>query len=409
MSILTDFQEELYNIYPQEEGIITLDIKLVRKLIKRLVRSQNNKDFRNFLMGNPKGIELINGISKFIDYPLIRQLLTWLGGPTINIESGFERLKSINIELDQLLFEYFSHLYDISYLNFIEIVDKQTKKEGKINIQVSQNINFQKNVLNDIANSFQKYNDLEHFGFLYGKRNADLSISEISDYILLKRGTSKMVGFNNHELSKFISKKKDTIVGWYHSHPSSTLPIYSNFDKIANINYTYILSIFKFLRSLRIRSPIQTWYLATLSAAISQFDYPQILYLLKAIKGGFSKQSCRNELADTIYQYVLECYKKSSVNPQTKDCLVQMTYDKAIEILSNIANTFHILKEKVDFILDKHKKNLKEIHFDILPFAGLLVCPQSRFVAVIDCLSDINPARPEKYSNELYYYRINSY
>lgn len=210
---MTDFQENLYNIYPQEEGIIPLDIKLVKKLIKKLIRSQNDKDFRNFLMGNPKGIELLDGINKFRDYPLIRQLLTWLGGPTNNTESGFNRLKSINIELDQLLFVYFSHLYDVSYLNFIEIVDNQTKKEDKINIQVSQNINFRKNVLNDIANSFEKYDDLEHFGFLYGKRNADLSIGEISDHILLKRGSSKMVGFNNHELSKFISKKKTLLLG----------------------------------------------------------------------------------------------------------------------------------------------------------------------------------------------------
>ena len=169
------------------------------------------------------------------------------------------------------------------------------------------------------------------------------------------------------------------------------------------------MSIFKFLRSLRTRSPIQTLYLATLSIAISQFTYPQILYLLKAIKGGFSNQSCRNELADTIYQYVLDCYKKSSVNPQTVDCLVQMTYDKVIEILSNIANTFHILKEKVEFILDRHKKILEEIHFDILPFAGLLVCPQSRFVAVIDCSHDTDPLQLENNSNEWFYYRINPF
>ncbi len=78
-------------------------------------------------------------------------------------------------------------------------------------------------------------------------------------------------------------------------------------------------------------------------------------------------------------------------------------------LTSNEVNFFHILKEKVEFILDKHKKILEEIHFDILPYAGLLVSPQSRFVAVIDCSRDVDPLHLENYSNGWYYYRINTY
>ena len=145
------------------------------------------------------------------------------------------------------------------------------------------------------------------------------------------------------------------------------------------------------------------------SALISHFDYPQIIFLLKAIKGGFSKQSCRIELADAIYQYVLDCYKKSDVNPHTIDDFVEMTNDKTVELFSNISDSFHILGEKVEFILNKHKKKIKDIHFDIFPLVGLLICPDSRYIAVFDCSHNIDPAQPEGCLDELYYYRINSY
>ena len=146
-----------------------------------------------------------------------------------------------------------------------------------------------------------------------------------------------------------------------------------------------------------------------MSALISLFNYAQILFLLKAIKGGFSKRSCRFDLIDAIYQYIRDCYKKSDIDLQAVDYFINLTYDKNAEILSNITDSFHILKEEVEFILKKHKKAIGHIHFDILPFVGLIICPQSRFVAAFSCSHEIDPARPESYSNEWYYYRINSY
>lgn len=58
-------------------------------------------------------------------------------------------------------------------------------------------------------------------------------------------------------------------------------------------------------------------------------------------------------------------------------------------------------------ILNKHKKTTDDIHFDIYPLVGLLLCPDSRYIGVFDTLYKKDLTQLEEYPDELYYYRIN--
>lgn len=398
----------LNQFHPQTGGIIKLDLSVTEDFIERFVRSKGDKDFKKFLRDNPSGSNLIDGLNKFREIPLINSLLFWLGRTSDDIESCFQRLTKIDVNLYQLLFEQFSHLYDLSYRDSILRVYANSKEIVKLDIKVKQSINFRKEVLNTITNISQKYYGLEQYGLLLGKRHEDLTIDEINGYILLKHGKSDMVGFNDYELGRIISKKKDSVIGWYHSHPNSAFPVYSNFDKLSHVHQRCTLSVYRFLKSLKIPSQYR-FYLVKLSVLISLFNRFQIIFLLKAIKAGISKKSCRNELVNAIYQYVMDSYKKFKVNPHVIGDYIEMTSDKMVEILSNISGSFQILREKVEFILKKHNKTLENISFDVLPFVGLLICPQSRYIGAIDCSHYIDSKRLKTYSKKFFYYKINVY
>ncbi len=241
---------------------------------------------------------------------------------------------------------------------------------------------------------------------MFGKRNKDFVIEKISGCTKPKLGTSSISRPPYIELARVLTGtgKWESIVGWYHTHPKNSLPAFSILDNRIHLMLSFSYSIFSFLSSLKMhQSPMEK---LKLSLSISNFEYSQILTLLKAVNGGSSKTSFINGVQSEIESFFLDCYTKSGVDPNTLYNPYQVAPEKFLEIYKNIPKHFSNLEESIQMLLDESKLREKAVSFKIFPIAGLVICTERRDIAVIDCVHNVDL---EEYSSDWFYYRVNSY
>ena len=146
-----------------------------------------------------------------------------------------------------------------------------------------------------------------------------------------------------------------------------------------------------------------------ISNILTVFEYDQVLFLLRAIKGGFSNSSCRSDLIGVIAQYIAECRKAAYNNIYYENNEFSKAVSKGYKRLFIFITKYcKFLKKAVEFILKKYKMNFdsKIIKFKLLPMVGLVICPESRYVAAIEY--SLNIKHPRNFSNGWVYRRINS-
>ena len=78
-----------------------------------------------------------------------------------------------------------------------------------------------------------------------------------------------------------------------------------------------------------------------------------------------------------------------------------------VQYNSLVNENFPMLKRRIERMLRRRKIGLApEIkNLELLPTCGLVICPESRYIAAIDCSKDTKLSRD--LSNGWYYYRIN--
>ena len=166
----------------------------------------------------------------------------------------------------------------------------------------------------------------------------------------------------------------------------------------------YTLSIFKYLLSLKqqisgtikgritdaIVGEIPDKRLFLLSNFLTCFKYDNIIYLLEVITDVFSKKNLRVDIIEVILQYTDECRRKANIN-EAKEELIEITTDN-----------FNILKDRLNFF----KINPTKINFKIVPLAGLVICPERRYIAIIGCKSKSDSEITNRFSLKWFHFRV---
>ncbi len=172
-----------------------------------------------------------------------------------------------------------------------------------------------------------------------------------------------------------------------HSHPKFNAPFYSEFDKLVHKAFINTYSIFSYLNSLK---TFFTSHFFQLSFAIGYFDYEHFLCILEALRASRSNDACVLGILSAIQTYLIACYGNSGVNPYKSPKRMNIThmFKDLLYMIEEFSKSFHLLKEKIALKLQKYRKKVKPIKFTLFPMIGMLICPDMRYVAVLE--SDYN-------------------
>lgn len=230
-------------------------------------------------------------------------------------------------------------------------------------------------ILTEISEHARQSGEREISGYLIGKRNSDKSISEISHYEPLLLGGEGITSVDTQSLITIINALDNTeekIVGFAHSHPYKGAPSYSREDKETHVKISFSISIFEYL------SPLYTFipkdFLIKLSIFLSQFNFYQIKYLLEIINSTIHNLPIFEEIKNTLLQY----------NP----------------------DSWSILESEIKSIVNKYQIKTVPIPLNLIPQAGMVICPWRRQIGILDCIYENNPQDPNLPVKEWFYYRI---
>ena len=398
-------------ISPHKGGIIKLESyfvsRTINKFVQLTVKGKNKSKLKDFFKKNPSNEELIFCLEEFSGVILFKSILFWFSKIHCDFTETTQILKKSNMNLNQLLNNWISFLYDASFCEYFWGHDGRERVEVVVGVQ---EVLIKKFVLNAISIYPWKSIGLEYTGLLLGRRNRDLSIKEITDFIPIKSGVRDEVPTSFQEIAKCLFKernKEETVVGWYHSHPFD-YPVYYYMDKVAHNIYCFMFSIYRTLKLAGVKG--SDYGLLYISNILTVFEYDQVLFLLRAIKGGFSNSSCRSDLIGVIAQYIAECRKAAYNNIYYENNEFSKAVSKGYKrLFIFITKYFKFLKKAVEFILHKYKKCLdgEILSFEVLPTVGFVICPESRYVAAIEY--SLNIQHPRNFSNGWVYCRINPF
>ena len=396
-------------IHHQKEGVIKLKQSFSTDTIKKFLRLTVNgehkkKELDSFFKSNPSNDELINGINKFRGTFLFKSVLFWFSQINSDFNEITRILKRSNINLSNLLNNWLSNLYDASYREYFGGYGEIERMEVVVG---GREIKIRNIILSAISNYPKKSIGLEYTGLLIGRRNNDLSIKEITDFIPIKSGVDDSVPTTYQEIANCFLKRRnngDSVVGWYHSHPFG-YPVYYYMDKVTHFSYCFMVSVYRTLKLAGFKG--SDYGLLYISYILAVFEYDQILFLLRAIKGGSSNSSCRSDLIGVIAQYIAECQKAAYHNIYYEDNEFSEAINEGYQrLFIFITKYFKFLKKAVEFILHKYNKCLdgEILNFEVLPTVGFVICPESRYVAAIEY--SLNIKHPRNFSNGWVYRRI---
>ncbi len=395
--VLTN-QSTTNNYYYPSNGEIILDNNIISSSINKLIKSYLNLDenydqhneliLKKFIMSNPSGINLIRKMRPMLKHRLIEGVWYWLsmfGNPLKRMKevSEYYQIPLDKLSLQKIIECYYSNLTDISSFNksivgFDKLVPvglqiKVTNKKH-FDIKTKGYLVFSKKILTEISEHARKSGDRECSGYLIGKRNSDMSIKEINSYKPLSIGAEMVTAQNYKNLINNILELEnigEKIIGFVHSHPYKSFPIYSSGDKLSHLKLTATLSIFEYLS---LNTNLNWNDMLHLAAFLRKFEIYQIKFLLKAISISISYPTVLKEVMSVLVKQNLEKWS--------------------------------LLKKQIDTIYNKYQLKPDPIDFQLIPQVGVVICPWMRQIGLIDCIYENNPQDPDMPIIEWYYYQI---
>ncbi|NVM03309.1 MAG: Mov34/MPN/PAD-1 family protein [Candidatus Helarchaeota archaeon] len=384
--------------YYPANGEITLDINMISSSINKLIKSYINLDenitqhkelvLRKFIISNPKGRILIRRMRPMLKHRLIEGVWNWLsifGNPLKQLKklSDNYQIPLDKLSLQKIIECYYSTLTDFSSSNqsmvgFEKITQvgfhsKMTNKKH-FDIKTKGYLVFSNKILTEISEHARQSGDRECSGYLIGKRNSDNSIKEITRYKPLSVGGEMITAQNYKNLIKImieLEEVEDKIIGFVHSHPYKSVPIYSPGDELSHLRLTATLSIFEYLS---LNTNFNWNEMLHLAAFLRKFDIYQIEFLLKAINISIPYTTVFKEVMSVIVQQ----------NP----------------------DTWSSIKNQIDIIYNKYQLKPDPIDFQLIPQAGVVICPWIRQIGIIDCIYEHNPQDPNLPVIDWFYYRV---
>ncbi|MFX1449683.1 MAG: Mov34/MPN/PAD-1 family protein [Promethearchaeota archaeon] len=364
-----------------KNGKIILDINDVSESVNKLIQyykevnddciDQDELELKEFILSDIRGSKLIKRMRFMRKHQLIEGVWFWLNilGDPLKVMKKLNKKHKIpfkEMTIQKIIELYHSYLYDFStfieksyiisgFRNFTYLIHDVRNK-----IIARNNIIFNIKVLTDISEHARQSGDRECNGYLIGTRDSNNLIQEITQYEPLMLGDKRVSSFDTQSLVKVMMELEDTkktIVGFVHSHPYKSVPAYSESDKDAHLVLNAVLSIFEYFSKLKIS--LGRDQLLKLSVYMTQFNYFQLKYLLEVISAIVPISSGFKEVLS--------------------------------EISRQNADTWSILEENIKIILNKYQIKIEPILFYMLHQAGVVICPWTRYIGIIDAWYDPNP------------------
>ncbi len=298
---------------------------------------------------------------------------------------------------------------DASYLDMVEAgSDIITEREITIKVVIKDNIVINRSTLTYITEHARKSGKLECFGLVSGERLQDGTISKITGNVPLALGTSTFVNPDfrifNTVLQKF-ENRKDTIVGWYHSHPGPGAPTFSWGDRESHKMFRTFFGYNDLFNS--VRCDVSKSNLINLIMVISRFSFPERSYLLKVIYSILNRTRILTEINNHIARVLKSCYQQIGIDPLRPSITNNDDMKKILlDLPSCLSSSFPNLKNIIDKTIKRNKIRLLPLPFKDIPLAGFIVCPEMKKIAIMDCNQEINPMNSNKIKVSWLYYRI---
>ena len=385
---------EVPSPYEITDGKIELDSAVIQSVVDNIIRAsiefEQDEIFKEFVKSNPSGPDLVEKMLQFKTQPIIESLFTWMEGYTMLPSSAVQWLSDKNLTLHQILLDYCKYLYDGSYLDEIEGIDSMTGESINHKIIVGGTISVSKRVLTELSEEARKINVLECIGFLTGERNLDGTISRIDGFIPYNSGTKTVAYVPFEEMVKIIEELEDKgekVIGWYHSHPKNGAPAYSSGDQKYYLTVKYTLSLYNHLKSAKLSSELTKKRILYLFSHLTFLERAQMDEILETILPSLSKWRIFSSFESIIYNFFVEIYNKynywSPENATTNS--VPSFLNRTPEVQKEISTSYILLKYQITDFVKRSRFKGKPVEFRKVPLIGMVLCPATRYIALMDC------------------------
>ncbi len=393
-----------------KQGLLELDYKQTEattdKTVQALIERTKLPGLRKILTENPLLYNKLHYLENFKSNSLIKDLLDWLDSFKTRVRAIEQicKIRGLNyksITIQQLIKFYYSYLIDASFLRYVSVIDKKGNISN-LYIQVLGALNITKNSLTNLAEHARLFRKHEISGFLSGIRNPDGSIQEITQYIPVTKGTETHAVFNQIDLIRTIKKLNninEALVGFCHSHPNMGAPVFSSEDKRTHLFFAKVCSTYHYFSELNIH--FSDYRIFKLSFHLANYKIAQIKFILAAIRTMLRKR-LRIPFGLALIHFSRNLSFVTQIKNDYTFFIMKDTYNANIrkDIQERLNIAYNDLKEKLQNILNKFKIEPETIEFNMLPFAGAVICPRSRNFGIVDIDYDNNTR------NKWFYYRI---